>query len=494
MLSMSLSLIAVFVPILLMGGIVGRLFREFAMTLSVAILISLVVSLTTTPMMCAYLLHRPARIGSTGRLYRASERVFDGDARTLRPHPAPGIALAGARHAEPVGDPGLRPSISFIDHAEGLLSAAGHRADDRRHPGRPEHLVPVDAAEADPVRRHHSARIRRSQSVSRLHRRRPDQFGLRVRRAEAAGRAPASRSQQVIGRLRPKLNAGRRRPALSAAGDRTSGSAGARATRNTSTPCKATTPTSIYEWAPKLEAALQQAAAADRCQSRPAAKGARDRSGHRPGDRGAARAHRQPDRQHALRRLRPAPGVGDLRRAQPIPCRHGGGARVLAEPGHAEPDLCQHQRRRGQRHAGDQRARRDGARPRCRPRTAPMRRLPPPRSPATRRATWPTTRSPTPAAAPPRPAPRSAPRARTMVPLSAFAHFGPGNTPLAVNHQNLFVASTISFNLAAGRLAQPGDGGDRGRDGAPRRAGLDPRQLSRAPPRSFSNRSPTSRC
>src|SRR5579871_887387 len=59
-LSMSLSLIAVFVPILLMGGIVGRLFREFAMTLSVAILISLVVSLTTTPMMCAYLLrHRP---------------------------------------------------------------------------------------------------------------------------------------------------------------------------------------------------------------------------------------------------------------------------------------------------------------------------------------------------------------------------------------------------------------------------------------------------
>ena len=60
-LSMSLSLIAVFVPILLMGGIVGRLFREFAMTLSVAIMISLVVSLTTTPMMCAYLLARPAR-------------------------------------------------------------------------------------------------------------------------------------------------------------------------------------------------------------------------------------------------------------------------------------------------------------------------------------------------------------------------------------------------------------------------------------------------
>ena len=55
-LSMSISLIAVFIPILLMGGIVGRLFREFAVTLSVAIAISLVVSLTTTPMMCSRLL------------------------------------------------------------------------------------------------------------------------------------------------------------------------------------------------------------------------------------------------------------------------------------------------------------------------------------------------------------------------------------------------------------------------------------------------------
>ena len=74
-LSMSLSLIAVFIPILLMGGIVGRLFREFAVTLSIAILISLVVSLTTTPMMCARLL-RPAAQRKTGRLGAWSERVY----------------------------------------------------------------------------------------------------------------------------------------------------------------------------------------------------------------------------------------------------------------------------------------------------------------------------------------------------------------------------------------------------------------------------------
>jgi multidrug efflux pump len=74
-LSMSLSLIAVFIPILLMGGIVGRLFREFAVTLSAAILVSLVVSLTTTPMMCARLL-RPRSEESHGRIHHAGERVF----------------------------------------------------------------------------------------------------------------------------------------------------------------------------------------------------------------------------------------------------------------------------------------------------------------------------------------------------------------------------------------------------------------------------------
>jgi multidrug efflux pump len=75
-LSMSVSLIAVFVPILLMGGLVGRLFREFAMTITIAIVISLVVSLTTTPMMCAVLL-RGDRGQTHGRIYRLSERMFE---------------------------------------------------------------------------------------------------------------------------------------------------------------------------------------------------------------------------------------------------------------------------------------------------------------------------------------------------------------------------------------------------------------------------------
>jgi multidrug efflux pump len=74
-LTISLSLVAVFIPILLMGGIVGRLFREFAVTLSAAILVSLVVSLTTTPMMCSRML-RHQRPEEHGRLYKWSEGVF----------------------------------------------------------------------------------------------------------------------------------------------------------------------------------------------------------------------------------------------------------------------------------------------------------------------------------------------------------------------------------------------------------------------------------
>jgi multidrug efflux pump len=74
--SITVSLLAVFVPILAMGGIVGRLFREFAVTLSAAIAVSALVSLTLTPMMCSRMLS--ADHGRHGRLYMASERAFDG--------------------------------------------------------------------------------------------------------------------------------------------------------------------------------------------------------------------------------------------------------------------------------------------------------------------------------------------------------------------------------------------------------------------------------
>lgn len=86
-LSLSISLIAVLIPLLFMGDVVGRLFREFAVTLSITIVISAVVSLTATPMMCAGLLSR-RREAEQGTLYRRTQRAFDGTieayGRTLR--------------------------------------------------------------------------------------------------------------------------------------------------------------------------------------------------------------------------------------------------------------------------------------------------------------------------------------------------------------------------------------------------------------------------
>jgi multidrug efflux pump len=81
--SMSVSLVAVFIPLLMMGGIVGRLFREFAVTLSMAIGISLIVSLTTTPTMCAKFM-RPAKSEKHNVFYRASEWMFDSLLATYR--------------------------------------------------------------------------------------------------------------------------------------------------------------------------------------------------------------------------------------------------------------------------------------------------------------------------------------------------------------------------------------------------------------------------
>jgi multidrug efflux pump len=97
--SISVSLIAVFIPILMMGGIVGRLFREFAITLSTAIVVSMVVSLTTTPTMCAHLLKEEKK-ESHGRLYQTSEKFFTWMLDTYRytlvwvlDHPGPTLVV-----------------------------------------------------------------------------------------------------------------------------------------------------------------------------------------------------------------------------------------------------------------------------------------------------------------------------------------------------------------------------------------------------------------
>ena len=128
-LSLTVSLIAVLIPLLFMGDVVGRLFREFAVTLAVTIIISAVVSLTLTPMMCARMLqHTPNE--QQGRFYRASERAFERMiafyGRTLKVRAAlpDGHAAGRAGHAGADG-------LSLHRHPQGLLPGAGHG----RHPG-----------------------------------------------------------------------------------------------------------------------------------------------------------------------------------------------------------------------------------------------------------------------------------------------------------------------------------------------------------------------
>ncbi len=123
-LSMSTSLIAVFIPILLMGGIVGRLFREFAVTLSVAILVSLVVSLTTTPMLSAKFLESHGK-RQHGWFYRLGERALKWLAAGVRARAAVGARTSEAG-ADDYGADVCAECLSLHPGAEGILSGAGH--------------------------------------------------------------------------------------------------------------------------------------------------------------------------------------------------------------------------------------------------------------------------------------------------------------------------------------------------------------------------------
>ena len=138
--SISISLVAVLIPLLLMGGIIGRLFREFAVTLAMAIFVSLVVSLTLTPMMASRFL-RAHKETQHGRFYQWSERGFDAMLHAYER----GLDLALSWRLTTLciffatlGAVGL----SVRDHSEGLLPAAGHRPD-HAPPRKPRRTFPL---------------------------------------------------------------------------------------------------------------------------------------------------------------------------------------------------------------------------------------------------------------------------------------------------------------------------------------------------------------
>ena len=182
--SMSTSLMAVFIPILLMSGLVGRLFHEFAVTLSAAIAVSMVVSLTTTPMLCARFLkaHDP---GSHGALYRMSERGFFWMNRGYK------VSLGWVlRHRRLIL--ALTILMVFFNvlpvryRAQGILPATGHGPPGGHHHGRPGCVVLRHEEQDQRVHSHRQAGSRGGERSGFRRRQCCPEPGTHVRNPETA--------------------------------------------------------------------------------------------------------------------------------------------------------------------------------------------------------------------------------------------------------------------------------------------------------------------
>jgi multidrug efflux pump len=443
-LSMSLSLIAVFAPILLMGGIVGRLFREFAMTLSVAILISLVVSLTTTPMMCAYLLANDRR-RDHGRLYRAGERAFDA---------VLGVYDRSLRRA-------LRwPALVMLSLAA-TIALAGYLFT----------IVPKGFFPQQDTGRMIGG-IQADQSISfQLMEKKLSRFVNIIRHDPAVENIvgftgggqtnsgfvfvtlkPLSERKisvmQVIARLRPKLNqvAGARL-FLQAVQDIWVG--GRQSNAQYQYTLQGDDSKAIYQWSPKVEAALQKIPLITEVNLDQQQKGLEsdlviDRNTAARlglnvsevdntlydafGQRQVSVIYAAQNQYHVVMEVAPqywqnpetlkdvyvstsggtvsgTKSTNALAGTITAPASTSAGSTVASTAAQIAGDTARNQANNSLANTGHGST---------------------------------STGAPVSTAA------------ETMVPLSAIAHYAPGNTPLAVNHESLFVASTISFNLAPG--------------------------------------------
>ena len=413
--SMTLSLAAVFIPVLFMGGVLGRLFREFSVTICVAILISGVVSVTLTPMLCSRFLKKPhTHGGGVERSAEVTERGVPAAAARLRPD-------AADRAAPSAGHDGARSSsCSSLTarpvrrRAEGLHPRPGHRpdrGDDRSGAG---HVVRQAGRVSGPGRRHHPARSerrRRSSRPSAAARRRRSAARTSGRSSCTSSRAASARSSRTTSstKLRPQLaqvpgmEVYMQNPPTVRIGGQVS--------------------KSLYQFSmqspdrEELYADVAQAARR-RCRRVPGLEdltsdlevtspqvNVRDR----PRQGGGARRHGEPDRERVLRRVRPALGVDDLRAGQRI---QGAARARAAVPGRSDRAVAALLQGDRHRHGG----------PTTWPRAAANRTIgaPPPGTPA---------------------AVGAARHARA-------GHAGVG--PQTVNHYGQLPAVTISFGLAPG--------------------------------------------
>jgi multidrug efflux pump len=443
-LSMSLSLIAVFVPILLMGGIVGRLFREFAMTLSVAIMISLAVSLTTTPMMCAYLLSGEREVAH-GRLYWVSERAFAAmlgvyDRTLRRALQWPALVMLSLLATLCLGGYLLMivPKGFFPTQDVGLMFG-GIQADQSISFQLMEKKLTqfVDIIKKDPA----------VQSVSAFTGGGQTNGGFVFVVLKPLAERDVS-MQRVMGRLRPKFNevAGARLFLQPATDIRVGGRASYALYQYTLLGDDAR---EIYEWAPKLEAALQKVPLLTDVNLDQQQKGLEtDLVIDRPtaarlgltvsqidntlydafGQRQVSVIYAAQNQYHVIMEVAPEYWQNPDTLNQIYVSTSGG-----TVSGTQSTNAL----------AGTVLSKVPAASSATATTTAAQIASDTARNQANN-ALANTGHGSTSTGAP------VSTSHETMVPLSAFAHFAPGNTPLAVNHQNLFVASTISFNLPPG--------------------------------------------
>ncbi len=318
-LSISLSLIAVFLPILLMGGILGRLFREFTMTLSLAIMISLVISLTTTPMMCALFL-RPPQPRQTPRRRGLFDRVLAGYEHSLTwalQHSRFVLFIFFGAIVLNVVLFAIVPKGFFPDEDTGRMIGSLQADQSVSFQLMTQKLRQMmDIVQQDPAVEHVVGYTGVGSGGG---------FGQINTGSVFVSLKPIEQRpsmEQVIARLRPKLAkvpGGR----LFLFGVQDIRAGGRQSNAQYQYTLQADDPDLLSKWTALLVSCARTLQGHGRRQLRSATAWPGIRSGYRPADRLAARHHAGADRQHPLRRLRAAPSFRHLQRDQSISRRHG---------------------------------------------------------------------------------------------------------------------------------------------------------------------------
>ncbi len=321
-LSISVSLVAVFIPILLMGGVVGMLFREFAIVLTTAIGISLIVSLVTTPMLCAVLLkpHRDVyerRDSLWGRMLSGVQWLYGWSLRWVLRHPALTLLVNLATVGLTVYLYLLVPKGFFPQQDTGRLMGQRH--------GGPRHLVPIDYRVSRTLcgrgERRPCRRSRRG--LCRWWRwRRPEQFQLspHVRHPQVTRRTRET-ADQVIARLRGKTGSiAGANLLLQATQDLRIG--GRSSSSQFQYTLRGSNLQELNEWAGKLAVAFRKIPGMADVNSDQQKQRLASTLDRRSRYRRSLGHFVSVDRQHTLRCLRPPPCVHHLPTAQSVPRRH----------------------------------------------------------------------------------------------------------------------------------------------------------------------------